>query len=344
MSFEIVLGDITQQKVDVIVNTTNVALQMSGAVCSAIFRAAGKEALQAACNQLAPINTGEAVITSGFDLPAKYIIHTVGPVYRGGAGHEADLLRAAYKSCLDLAIEYDCKSIAFPLISSGAYGYPEAKATLIAQEVILPYATHYGLDVILVKYAPDVLSSGAQVLFGKVEDFIIQHYQDPYRTKPIFPRHGDVVCNAPPPSSRKPIFNFGDGVVIDSSLKDLVPDFGSLAPSFSQTLLDWIRKSGKTDAEVYRRANIDRRLFSKIRNNEAYKPTKQTVTAFAIALELSLERTRELLDRAGFALSRSYKFDVIIEYFIRQGLYDVFQINEVLYSHGQPLLGSGVDA
>ena len=150
MPFKVIQGDITKVSADAIINTANTSLQMGGGVCGAVFSAAGAERLQAACDKLAPIKTGEAVITEGFNLPVKYIIHTAGPVYRDGKHGEEKLLRASYKNSLELAVKHGCKSVAFPLISSGIYGYPITEAFNVADTVIREFISEHDIDVSLV--------------------------------------------------------------------------------------------------------------------------------------------------------------------------------------------------
>lgn len=150
MNFTIVHDDITKVTVDVIVNAANTSLKMGSGVCGAIFSAAGADKLQAECNNLAPIKTGEAVITQGYALHAKFIIHTAGPIYKGGMNNEEALLRSCYKNSLDLAKENGCTSIAFPLISSGVYGYPKEEALTVAKRTIEAWLVDNDMIVLLV--------------------------------------------------------------------------------------------------------------------------------------------------------------------------------------------------
>jgi len=316
MPFTIVRQDITKMKTDAIVNAANTSLKMGGGVCGAIFSAAGADRLQSLCDELAPIKTGDAVITKGLELPAKYIIHTAGPVYRGGNQGEEALLRACYTNSLALAAEYKCESIAFPLISSGIYGYPKAEALRVAMDAICGFISTNDMDVSLVVFDKGAVSVNEE-LVEAVDRYIDENYfeEDTIETR--------VYVSA------------GMGLP-DEHLSDLVDN---LEEPFSTALLRLIDATGKKDAEIYQRANIDRRLFSKIRTDMNYTPSKPTVISFAIALELSLGQTNDLLERAGFALSHSRMFDVIVEYFIANRHYDIFRINEVLFSYDQPLLG-----
>ena len=344
MPFKIIRNDITKLSVDAIVNAANTNLQMGGGVCGAIFAAAGADRLQTACNQYAPIKTGEAVITQGFNLPAKHIIHTAGPVYRGGNRGEEEQLRSCYANSMKLAVMQDCESIAFPLISSGIYGYPKADALRVATEVITDFITDNDIDVSLVVFDKAAVAVSEELL-GEVESYIDEHYVDehekPYRRRLLDVERSSIeeIQELNIRSVQLPIQKMeAPSMAMEekSSLDDLV---GNLDEPFSATLLRLIDATGRKDSDVYRRANIDRRLFSKIRSNVGYAPSKPTVLAFAVALELTLEQTSDLLERAGFALSRSRKFDVIVEYFIQSRKYDIFKINQVLFSYDQPLLG-----
>ncbi len=343
MPFTIVRQDITKMKVDAIVNAANTELQMGGGACGAIFKAAGEHELQAACNMLAPIKTGEAVITPGVKLPSKYIIHAAGPVYRDGKHDEETLLRACYINSLELAMKYNCESIAFPLISSGIYGYPKDEALRVASEAIREFTSENDIDVVLVVFDKEALAVSEDLL-GAVKSYIGEHYVEERQAK----RRDLLEAERKSLSDEEEIYESMLAPLVEEksyaagtpeptgTFEDLL---GNLDEPFSATLLRLIDETGRKDSEIYRRANIDRRLFSKIRSNVAYVPSKPTVLAFAVALELSLDQTTDLLERAGFALSHSRKFDMIVEYFIQSGKYDIFEINQVLFSYDQQLLG-----
>jgi O-acetyl-ADP-ribose deacetylase (regulator of RNase III) len=341
MPFNIIRNDITKLKVDAIVNAANTALQMGGGVSGAIFKAASARELQAACDSLAPIRTGEAVLTPGFNLPAKHVIHAAGPAYRDGKHGEEGLLRAAYANSLKRAVENKCEGVAFPLISSGTYGYPRDEALRVATSEIRGFLDGHDIDVTLVVFDKSTFAVSCELL-GAVESYIDEHYVDTHKgarsqlfhvSRKDLSDEGIRYLSAPPTAQEaKLVPSTGAPAPID----DLI---GNLDEPLSQTLLRLIDAKGKTDVEVYKRANLDRKLFSKIRTGKGYTPSKKTVISLAVALELSLKETDDLLERAGYALSHAVKFDVIVEYFITSGKYDVFEINEVLFEYDQALLG-----
>lgn len=335
MPFTIVRQDITKMKVDAIVNAANTRLLMGGGVCGAIFKAAGADELQAACSGLAPIRTGDAVITPGFRLPAGFVVHTAGPVYRGGGGGEEEQLRACYLNSLKRAVENKCGSIAFPLISSGIYGYPKDEALHVATTAIRDFLREHDLEVYLAVFDRDSFDVGKKLL-GEVESYIDEHYISSEKTgrRAFLPVETEALGEAE--ASLRGLSAPAEEPAAEASLDHLI---GSLEEPFSQMLLRLIDAKGRTDVEVYKRANLDRKLFSKIRTGKGYTPGKRTIVALAVALELSLDETDALLERAGYALSRSHKFDVIIEYFIVNKKYDIFEINQILFKYDQPLLG-----
>ena len=335
MPFTIIRQDITRVKADAIVNAANTELAMGGGVCGAIFRAAGVEKLQAACAQAAPIKTGGAAITPGFDLPAKFIIHAAGPVYRQWNAKESEaLLRSAYTQSLKLAYDNKCESIAFPLISSGIYGYPKDEALQVASASIKEFLADHDMDVYLVIFDRAAFAVGKELL-GAVESYIDENYIDDHSEKRR--RLLAVEYKALNDAMAPPFSQTAPGTA-SKGLDALVEE---LDEPFNTTLLRLIDAKGKTDVEVYKRANIDRKLFSKIRTGKGYMPGKRTILALAVALELTLDETDDLLERAGYALSHSQKFDVIVEFFIVNGKYDIYEINEVLFKYDQPLLGAG---
>lgn len=341
MPFKIVRDDITHMQVDAIVNTANPRAGIGSGVDAGIHQAAGPELLSAR-EKIGRIGVGEAAVTPGFQLPAKYVIHTVGPVWRGGFLGEAKLLRSCYTSCLLLALEKDCQSIAFPLISAGNYGFPKDKALQIAMDAIQAFLQHHEMQVILVVFDRDAFRL-SEKRFRSVSSFIDEHYiqektarqqgdptvrrEQARRQEKAFPQ---AYREAMPMAAAPAAFP-------KASLPELLAQTDA---GFSETLLKLIDESGKKDSEIYTKANLSRQHFSKIRNNPDYKPTKPTAIALALALELNLAETRDLIGRAGYALTGSSKFDVIIMYFIREGNYNLFDINAALFEFDQSLLGA----
>lgn len=338
MPFEIIRNDITRMNTDAIVNAANSRLLEGGGVCGAIFRAAGSRQMTEACKRTGSCAVGEAVMTEGFNLPAKYVIHTVGPIWEGGANGEQQLLYSAYASSLSLAEKQGCKSIAFPLISSGIYGYPKREAMTVAVSAIRDYLKDHDMQVYLTVFDREALSAGEE-RFRSLRSYIDDHYvQEHFIARRSEAEVLAAPCAAMPKEAPKPKAK-GKVLLGSSSRRSLSDLLDHMDDSFSKMLLDFIDRKGMTDVEVYKRANIDRKLFSKIRK-DSYTPSKPTVLALAIALELNLDQTRDLLKRAGYALSSGNKFDVIIEYYISNGIYDIFEINEALFAFDQRLLGA----
>ena len=330
MPFKIVRNDITKIPCDAIVNAANSSLLGGGGVDGAIHRAAGK-GLFLECMKLHGCKTGQAKMTGGYNLPCKYVIHTVGPVWRGGSHGEKELLQSCYKNSLALAKENHCESVAFPLISSGIYGYPKQQAFNIAVETIKQFLEENEMDITLVIF--DKASFDLSKDYSdNIREYISQNYVD---------EHTDRSTRFSGSFSRKasaPIW----AVCEESAVCDDIGDFikNQIDESFTEMLLRKIDEKGMTDVQCYKKANIDRKLFSKIRSDRLYKPKKETAIAFAIALELSLDETKDMLMKAGFALSHSSKFDIIIEYFLMKEIYDIYRINETLFEFDQKLLGA----
>ena len=336
MPLIIVRNDITKMPVDAIVNAAKESLLGGGGVDGCIHRAAGPELL-AECRTLGGCKTGDAKITKAYRLPCRYVIHTVGPVWNSGSHGEREQLVSCYRTSLALAKEYQCETVAFPLISSGIFGYPKDQALRVAVDTIGEFLLHNDMTVYLVIFDRKVYQISGK-LFADIAEYIDDHYVDAHtdslrerlRRMNAPESYAEAICESAMPAPMMAPKAAG-------GLDDLL---AHLDAGFSETLLKLIDRSGKKDAEIYKKANVDRKLFSKIRNNPDYKPSKSTAIAFAIALELNLDETRDLIARAGYALSASSKFDVIIEYFIGQKKYDIFEINEALFAFDQSLLGA----
>lgn len=402
MPFSIVRNNIAAVRADAVVNAANERLAAGGGVCGAIFAAAGAGALQAACDKIGYCPTGSAVATPAFGLNARWIIHAVGPIWRGGTSGEEAALRSCYRQTLALAEKLGARSVALPLISSGIYGYPKRAALAVATSEVRAFLADHDLDVTLVVFSREAVPVSSELYFA-VENYLDDVYvavretprgrdleqtavfealaekrdaaPEPVRTasrvdpatgEPLVGAHAAPVMGAahaapatassaasavapasaasaaPAHAARKKkqklkVKPSRSG--ISGAIESIRLMIGNLDASFSQTLLALVANRGLTDAEVCSRANLSRGLFSKIRKDGGFQPSKSAALALAVALELTLDEARDLLASSGMALSHGSKRDVIVEYFIRTGVYDVYAINEVLFAFDQPLLG-----
>lgn len=356
MPFEIVQNDIVNMQVDAVVNTANPSPVIGSGVDSGVHKKAGAELL-AARKKIGCIDAGNAVVTPGFGLDARYVIHTVGPVWEDGTHGEEQILSSCYRNSLALAKACGCRSVAFPLIATGTYGFPKPLALQIAVREISEFLLENEMHVYLVVFGKEsfVLS---EKLFRSVRSYIDENYirnktYDEYgperlyssgsqerRILDLLKQPGSVLEDACPGQAPAECLSMSVGTDIRLDEADWGTILGHLDAGFSETLLQLIDRSGKKDSEIYKKANVDRKLFSKIRNNPDYHPSKATALAFAFALELDLDETKDFIGRAGFALSHSSKFDVIVEYFLVNRNYNVFELNEVLFAFDQPLIGA----
>lgn len=329
MPFEIVRNDIVNMKVDAIVNTANPRPIIGAGTDKAVYDKAGARLLLAR-KEIGDIAVGEAAITPAFDLDANYVIHTAGPIWRDGKSSEEALLASCFKNSLRLAKEKECESIAFPLISTGSYGFPKPLALQIAVREISSFLMENEMQVYLVVFEKQSFEL-SEKLFKSVSSYIDANYVSDK-------------MNLEYGTSKLRRFDYEEMLLRESSyeITSKIPNLdgmlNNLDKGFSETLLYLIDRTGKKDSEIYKKANVDRKLFSKIRNNADYRPSKTTAIAFAIALELSMDETDDLLARAGIALSQSNKFDVIVRYFIENKKYDIFELNSVLFEFDQPLI------
>ena len=383
MSFRIVRNDITKISADAIVNTANPEPVFREGTDSAVYAAAGAEKLLAERKKIGRISEGDVAVTPAFDLDAKYIFHTVGPVWLDGDHGEKETVRNCYINCLNKAKELELESIAFPLIATGVYGFPKAEALFIATSVFSSFLAENELEIILVVFDNESFELSDKIFAG-VDQYIDENYVGEKTKEEYFgsgicedravPMQADEECSEEQAPVGRPenrsqreykktsLRGFpglgrnaaasacGDSAAMNAysavgaaanaaprSLDDVVKNVGE---TWSESLLRLITERGYTDTEVYKRANVDRKLFSKIRSNKDYQPKKNTAVAFALALRLNLDETKDFLRRAGYAFSPSSKFDLIIEYSIDHGVYDLMLINGALFDHDQPQLGA----
>lgn len=379
MPLKIIRQDITKIECDAIVNPSNRYLEAGGGADLAIHEAAGPE-LDEFCEQLGGCDVGKAKISPAFKLPCKFIIHTAGPRWsiRNKEEH-TKLLESCYRECLKLAVENNCESVAFPLISAGAYGFPHQIVLNIATKVIQEFLFENEMLVYLVVYDNRAFKI-TEKLFCDVSAYIDDNYvnahSEDYLNLPCSysqsvksfnreelrerreenlnelrrKRSGFSEVLPSVPCAPAPSFNSdfvieddecqAESICLDDSIEDIDDIFKKMDKGFADTLFYYIDKKGFTDVECYKRSNVDKKTFSKIKCNRNYKPSKKTAVSFAIGLRLNLDETNHLLKTVGMCLSNSEKFDVIIQYFISTGNYkDIFEVNEILYRFDQSLLG-----
>ena len=436
MPLHIIRNDISRVSADAIVNTANPQVAVGAGVDQAIYEAAGWPQLLAEREKIGPMEPGQAAATPAFALDAKYIIHTVGPVWQGGNFGEREAVASCYRQSLKLAGDLECESIAFPLISTGTYGFPKDEALRIAIDEISAFLFTHDMTVYMVVYDREafVISSKA---FSDIRSYIEERdvkqrryydrrrrrradFESLYRREepveysisldkdlaepgadyeedlaepgadydkdltdvsmsealpgagiseepePIYmseepepvdmsdeeldylanfvpsedepplpepPKASTICASAPIPLEKKKRTGFFKK---DRQSLDELLDHNT--ETFQQMLFRLIDRKGLTDPEVYKKANIDRKLFSKIRSNENYVPSKKTALALAVALELNMDETIDLLQRAGLALSPSSRFDLIVGYCINHKIYNIFEINTYLFEYEEPLL------
>lgn len=346
MPLQIIRQDITKMRVDAIVNTTNEEMVGYSGVDLAVHEGAGP-LLDAECAKLASLGLGTAKITRGYNLDAKYIIHTSGPVWQGGLVGESIILKSCYIQSLKLAVANGCSSVAFPLISSGTYGYPKDQVLKFAIQVITEFLFDHELMVYICVFDRTSYEFSKK-LFSEIREVIDDDYVEDYEDEEFADVRAfeatifaEEMCRDEERIDAAPKMmapcKAETSSVAGKSLREYMK---AMDKSFAYKLFDLIDERGMTDVECYKKANVDKKTFSKIKcNPQTHKPSKQTAVAFAIALKLDLDETQDLLASAGLTLSRSFTFDKIIRYFIQKEVYDIFEINEALFEFDQVLLG-----
>ncbi len=378
MPLQIIRNDITKVKADAIVNTANPEPGFGPGVDSAVYAAAGREKLLARRSEIGAIAEGCAAITEGFDLPAKYIIHTVGTAWKDGKSGEEDVIRRCYGSIFKTALENDIETLAIPLLASGSYGFPKGIALRIALSEIESFLAGHEMEIMLVVFDEKAFALSTE-LYGDIDSFINDNYVEEKRAEeyPIPRRPGEGAAfaatqafagNALDRRRESGLFGIGhapkkkahaareeslhtydvfecaaapcadmEEARDERSLDDVI---GNLDKTFMELVFSFADERGMTDVEVQKRANLDRKAFSKLKCGTTKNPSKSTALALAVALKLSLDDTKDLLSRAGYALSPCSRQDLIVRYFIEKEAYDIYEINVALFEHGEAMLGA----
>ncbi len=363
MPLKIVRNAITKMQVDAIVNTANSEPMFGDGVDTAVYMAAGVNELLAERKKIGYMNAGEVAITPGFRLPAKYIIHAVSPFYIGGQDGEENLLRACYHNSLYLALENGCKSIAFPLISTGSFCYPKEEGMRIALDEINAFLLKHEMLIYLVVFDSRATIIG-QKLYPALEEYIDQNYVDDQNEI----EYGDSALDLPESLEDVPFdddeeWDLSEQVHASRREKMMAPRASidrdvckcvevyipseeresaleermrHLSDTFQEYLLYLIEMKGLSNAEVYKNAIVTKQLFSKIKLNKDYHPDKATAMRLCVGAKLNLDETKDLLARAGYALSPCDKRDVIFSFFIENKVFDMIEIDIALEEYGLP--------
>ena len=360
MPFQIIRNDITNVSADAIVNTANPRPVVGGETDYAIHSAAGPELLEAR-RRIGEIRTGEAAATPAFRLPAKYVLHTVSPAWIDGRHREEEQLRRAYDAALRLADELRCRSVAFPLMAAGTYGFPHDVALSVAIGAFTDFLLDHEMQIYLVLFNSAAFGLAGSI-FADLESYIDENYvsgktEEEYRVDGYLPKNekrrnrfrgktssqnslDEDLAGASFFLAEKPSFYAPEESVQPSvSLEDILQQQEC---SFSAYLRDLLTESGCKASVVYKRAEISKQLFSRIINNEDYQPSKSTVIQRALGMQLDLPQTQKLLEKAGYMLTRNNKTDLAVRYFIERRIFNITLINESLYDRGLPLLKTGL--
>ena len=347
MPLRIVRNDISRVRADAIVNSANKNPVCGGGAEYHIYEAAGYDKLLAAREKIGVLDVAEVAVSSAFALKAKYLIHVVGPKWNGGESGETSALASCYRRALEKALELGCESIAFPLISSGVFRFPKDSALKIALQAIGEFLQSHEMDVQLVVFdrkAFDVSEELCDDIQAYIDDNYVRERYSGVRESARWNENGVSAdfekCDFYENSFV--VFNRAEAshAIYEQEEKSLEEMLATAGETFCGKLFSIIREKNLDDVEIYKRANLDRKHFSKIRSNLHYRPTKKTALALAIALRLNLDETKDLLSRAELALSPSSKGDLIVSYFIAHQKYDIWEINSMLFKFGQPTLGA----
>lgn len=371
MPFQIIRNDITKVKADAIVNTANPEPKYAAGTDGAIYKAAGADKLLAERKKIGRIKCGDVAVTPAFNLKAKYIIHTVAPVWNGGNKGEFETLKSCYSRSLTKAAELGCESIAFPLIATGVYMFPKAEALRIAMDEISNFLMREDVDMtVKLVVFDDKAFRLSRNLFFQVESFInddevIAAHKEEYglpdrefeRERARFRRQLEEedyyasfsLCeNSIPmepvelePPHGKTKKTTGSKPFNESTFdKNLYMSDGKEELSFQQHLLKLIIEKDLDNTTVYKRSNVTKGAFSKILCGDTKKPQKKTVLGLCIGLQLTLEEAEELLASADMAFNPYNKRDKLVIQCITHGQYDIDEVNAMLFVCEQPLLGN----
>lgn len=350
MSFRVVRNDITKMDTEAIVNTANPHVAVGPGCDKAVYKAAGYDKLlDYRKKHIGEVAEGEVFITPGFGLKAKYIIHAVSPMFIDGQSGEEEKLRSCYRKSLDIADSYGINSVAFPLISTGSFGYPKEEGLMIAADEINRFLDDHDMEVYLVVFDKDSARIGRRK-FRDIDEYISERYVDAAEEEELGSISYDESLRPQIVYDAAPVRNVSrrKGRVLEApqlkadlteeNLAGLDERIKHIDDTFSEYLLYKIQEKGLKNSEVYKKALVDKKIFSKIKNNPDYHPNKLTAMCLCVGAQLNIDEAKDLLLRAGYGFSPCDKTDIIFEYFIENGYYDMIDLDIQLEEHGLPCI------